>query len=87
VTICKVTENIFRRHHTLCILKMRLQFPLMMNQVKHILSAEYNLFKNLSCNQISPHNIKLIENIIQKYIQIRLFHKTRKMKDKLPIKK
>lgn len=57
-----------------------------MNQVKHILT-EYNLFQNLSCSQISKHNIILIDNIIQKYIQIRLFHETRKMNDKLPIKK
>jgi len=86
VTICKVTEDVVRQNHTSCILKTRQKFQLMMNQVKHILT-EYNLFENLSCSQISQHKIILIDNIIQKYIQIRLFHETRKMNDKLPIKK
>lgn len=38
VTICKITEDIFRQNHTSCILKTRQKFQLIMNQVKHILT-------------------------------------------------
>lgn len=77
ISICKISENIFRQHHTSSIIKTKNNFPLIINKVKNVLHTKFNIFEKMECVSIDPstlldgiqqfdtHRNILIENVIE----------------------